>query len=516
MQWNTPSNPTSVSSTWSASPPPPPPPPPQNGELPRPEWEKANLELTKLDKGQTGNKPKEESIQSQKEQQPVDEQNQQWYNYQWYNQYYGGYNGPRPGYDYMYNQCPANMYPNNYGGMPPRGPPRGGPPRGPPPRGPPPAPPGPTPRQQPPLPPPAPGAFPQSPYRNTLPFRGNNKQARGSGGIRFNLPKRGNIHQSNNAFQTANSPKPQYPQKEVQSNVVKPESEESASTDPMAATGEWPQALKEYVQRCFAEATNDKEKDEMEKLLKEKLTFVFNRKLVNVINWNTEKLPWEKQHQTPNKDRKSRWDTNSNNDKARKTPSRGRGMLASTYNSSRLQRSSFSRRSRSRSRSQSGSSRSRSRSPRRDRRRKRQYSSDSNSSDSSQSSGHMSYQRSGRAWHKGRGRGRGAAQQGKDKKEKKNKKSGKSVNNIFHNYETPDKAERLQKRAARFADTLGSTKRRSGPLSLQINAFQKLEGPVAYVSIYQKEVIFTKVIMPFKLLIVQNPNIHRRKYRVML
>jgi hypothetical protein len=253
---------------------------------------------------------------------------------------------------------------------------------------------------------------------------------------------------------------------------VKPESEESASTDPMAATGEWPQALKEYVQRCFAEATNDKEKDEMEKLLKEKLTFVFNRKLVNVINWNTEKLPWEKQHQTPNKDRKSRWDTNSNNDKARKTPSRGRGMLASTYNSSRLQRSSFSRRSRSRSRSQSGSSRSRSRSPRRDRRRKRQYSSDSNSSDSSQSSGHMSYQRSGRAWHKGRGRGRGAAQQGKDKKEKKNKKSGKSVNNIFHNYETPDKAERLQKRAARFADTLGSTKRRSGPLSLQINAFQ--------------------------------------------
>ena len=53
-------------------------------------------------------------------------------------------------------------------------------------------------------------------------------------------------------------------------------------------SGDWPQSLKDYVNQAFAKCKTDQEKDEVEHLLKSKLTVAYNNNTVWTTDWKTE------------------------------------------------------------------------------------------------------------------------------------------------------------------------------------------------------------------------------------
>ena len=49
---------------------------------------------------------------------------------------------------------------------------------------------------------------------------------------------------------------------------------------------------RDYVQRAFGSVTNENEKDKVERILKDKLTKIFNSEGgANAVNWRDEPLP---------------------------------------------------------------------------------------------------------------------------------------------------------------------------------------------------------------------------------
>ncbi|RWS17257.1 leukocyte receptor cluster member 8-like isoform X2 [Dinothrombium tinctorium] len=54
---------------------------------------------------------------------------------------------------------------------------------------------------------------------------------------------------------------------------------------------DWPESLKNYVNRAFASCSDDKVKDRVEKVLKEKLTLAYNKGVVWTTDWDREPLP---------------------------------------------------------------------------------------------------------------------------------------------------------------------------------------------------------------------------------
>eukprot|EP00058_Branchiostoma_floridae_P021535 XP_002607025.1 hypothetical protein BRAFLDRAFT_281842 [Branchiostoma floridae] len=69
---------------------------------------------------------------------------------------------------------------------------------------------------------------------------------------------------------------------------------------------DWPPSLKEYVQRAFARCEKEIDKDQVEIILKGKLTSVFNNGSAWTINWDKEPLPGGKGNQTPGKGKNKR------------------------------------------------------------------------------------------------------------------------------------------------------------------------------------------------------------------
>ncbi|XP_060591986.1 leukocyte receptor cluster member 8 homolog isoform X2 [Ruditapes philippinarum] len=265
---------------------------------------------------------------------------------------------------------------------------------------------------------------------------GNNMgQHPGAGGIRFSIPKRNKMQQNggnfNNQgpppnfenkqrFYSPSGPRPRFPNNMPNQPAVQnmpqnkqPENNEQSNDQTNKkegdlaekAAGEWPPALKNWVQKAFSSVRDDPDKDRMEAILKEKLTDAFTSGKAFTTNWDVEPLPF-----TPNssmvqdrgtpKTKRSRWDPQPTSSATKSpdmgmTQGSGRGFNARQMNMrgqrGRFQRGrgtpgqrgrgrrSFSRgrsfsRSRSRSRSYSRSpsrsySRSRSRSPERRRRR---------------------------------------------------------------------------------------------------------------------------------------------------
>ncbi|XP_053393321.1 leukocyte receptor cluster member 8 homolog isoform X2 [Mercenaria mercenaria] len=265
--------------------------------------------------------------------------------------------------------------------------------------------------------------------------QGNNMQQHpGTGGIRFSIPKRNKMQQNGGNFNNQGPPSnfenkqrffsPTGPRPRFQNNMPnqapmqspppsKPptngeqsnnQSEKKESELAEKAAGEWPPALKNWVQKAFSSVRDDPDKDRMEAILKEKLTDAFTSGKAFTTNWDIEPLPFTPTNAAvPDRDmpktKRSRWDPQPINtmgqhsdmgmaqgsgrgfngrqmnmrghrghfQRGRGTPNqRGRGRRSFSRD-----RRSFSR-SRSRSRSYSRSfsrSRSRSRSP--DRRRRR-------------------------------------------------------------------------------------------------------------------------------------------------
>ncbi|KAJ0000487.1 hypothetical protein NQD34_012329 [Periophthalmus magnuspinnatus] len=243
---------------------------------------------------------------------------------------------------------------------------------------------------------------------------------------------------------------------------------------------DWPQAMKEYVQRCFTACETEEDKDRTEKVLKEILQDRLKDGSEYTIDWTREPLPELKA--------KSRWESQRSSESSMGrggstgAASRGRGHRLGNYRNIFTQRSPSSSSSHSSSRSPSPShSRHRDRSNQRHRRRFNVYSDSGSQSDSSMSSD-LRPQLSrrgqkgarGRGNNRDRGRGRGSkANRGRRNMEDTSspipkKRKGGNAGLDFHD---PNREAKKQSRAARFHKQL-----RSEPLVLSINTLELPDG----------------------------------------
>ncbi|KAJ0066547.1 hypothetical protein NL108_014528 [Boleophthalmus pectinirostris] len=249
----------------------------------------------------------------------------------------------------------------------------------------------------------------------------------------------------------------------------------AASAAPGAAQPrpqDWPQAMKEYVQRCFTACESEEDKDRTEKVLKEILQDRLKDGSAYTIDWTREPLPELKP--------KSRWETQRSSESSvgrggsTGAASRGRGHRLGNYRNIFTQRSPSSSSSQSSSRSPSPShGRYRDRSNQRHRR------SDSGSQSDSSLSSDLRPQLSRRGQKRGRGnsRDRGRGRGGKANRGRRNmedsspvpkKRKGGNAGLDFHD---PNREAKKQSRAARFHKQL-----RSEPLVLAISALELPDG----------------------------------------
>uniref|UniRef100_A0A672HSJ4 PCI domain-containing protein n=1 Tax=Salarias fasciatus TaxID=181472 RepID=A0A672HSJ4_SALFA len=305
------------------------------------------------------------------------------------------------------------------------------------------------------------------------------KQAPGTAAVKFNINKRPYQVQCSSM---SNQP---FAPGEPSGQNPTPSSPATASAAPGGAQTrpqDWPQAMKEYVQRCFTACETEEDKDRTEKVLKEVLQDRLKDGSAYTIDWTREPLPELKVKQ-------SRWEAVTPQRSSDGSVGRGGSTAASASrgrgSGHRLghYRNIFSQRSPS-----SSSSRSSSRSPSpshnryRDRSNQRHRRSDSGSQSDSSISSDLRSQLSRRSQKGGRGRGndrergRGGGERGRGRGGKANrgrrgvddgnptsgkKRKGGNAGLDFHD---PNKEAKKQSRAARFQKQL-----RSEPLVLSIN-----------------------------------------------
>uniref|UniRef100_I3K4L2 Leukocyte receptor cluster (LRC) member 8 n=1 Tax=Oreochromis niloticus TaxID=8128 RepID=I3K4L2_ORENI len=397
-----------------------------------PEWEKARQALASISKSQTSAKTTQAGQFQPAATDSAAMQQQQYYPwYQQTQQHYPGYTYP---YNYYYPMAPyGGAYPSNQYGVPP-------------------------------------GPYPGTPTSNGQVQNLNFLKAPGTSAVKFNIPKR--TYQvspvSNQAFPPGEQPSGLNPA------PSSPATASAAPGGPQARPQDWPQAMKEYVQRCFTACETEEDKDRTEKVLKEVLQDRLKDGSAYTIDWTREPLPELKVKQ-------SRWESVA---PQRTTDpsvgcggstvagaSRGRGIGHRLGN----YRNIFSQRSPTSSSSDS-SSRSPSPSHSRD--------SDSQSDSSICSDLRPQLSRRGQKGGRGRGndrdRGRGGGERGRGRggkgRGRRNmddsavgkKRKGGSAGLDFHD---PNREAKKQSRAARFQKQL-----RSEPLVLSINALDLPDG----------------------------------------
>lgn len=245
---------------------------------------------------------------------------------------------------------------------------------------------------------------------------------------------------------------------------------------------DWPQAMKEFVQRCFTACETEEDKDRTEKVLKEVLQDRLKDGSAYTIDWNREPLPELKA-------KPSRWEAVPSQRTLDSTVSRGgstaavvRGRGGGGGHRLGNYRNVFSQRSPSSSSSGSSSrSPSPSHSRHRDRSQRHRRSDSGSQSDCSISSDlrpQLSRRQKGGRGRGGdrergrgggeRGRGRGKANRGRRNAEEGNtgvggkKRKGGNAGLDFHD---PNREAKKQSRAARFHKQL-----RTEPLVLSINS----------------------------------------------
>ncbi|GAA6094366.1 leukocyte receptor cluster member 8 homolog isoform X1 [Tachysurus ichikawai] len=299
------------------------------------------------------------------------------------------------------------------------------------------------------------------------------KQAPGTGAVKFNIQKRPYVMTTQNFGVGEQANGLSISSITTTAAATSVSSVTTASTAGASQTGpqDWPQAMKEYVQRCFTACETEEDKDRTEKVLKEILQSRLQDGSAFTIDWTREPLPEVKPRQ-------SRWESapqrsqESTLSRGGATRGKGGGRLGNYRNV-------FSQRSPSTSSSHS----SRSPSPHsRYREKNRHRRSDSGSqSDSSMSSDLRPFsrrQRAGRGCGEEREKGRGGAVErgrgrgGKGNRGRRNddlagvlgkKRKGGTAGLDFHD---PNREAKKQSRAARFHT------KRTEPLLLNINAIE--------------------------------------------
>ncbi|XP_047384685.1 leukocyte receptor cluster member 8 isoform X6 [Sciurus carolinensis] len=310
------------------------------------------------------------------------------------------------------------------------------------------------------------------------------KPAPGTGGLKFNIQKRP-FAVTNQNFGT--SAEGQHSSFGPQPNPEKAQNHSGPSTrgNLSGKPDDWPQDMKEYVERCFTACESEEDKDRTEKLLKEVLQARLQDGSAYTIDWSREPLPGLTREPVPESPKKKRWEAPSSLHPPRGAGSVTRGGGAQSQRGTpgaggagRARGSSFAKfgnrnvfmKDNSSSSSTDSRSRSSSRSPTRHFRR-----SDSHSDSDSSYSGNECHPvgrrnpppkgRGGRGAHMDRGRGR--AQRGKRHDLAPTKRSRKKMAAL--ECEDPERELKKQKRAARFQH--GHSRRlRLEPLVLQMSS----------------------------------------------
>uniref|UniRef100_A0A2K6C9Y1 Leukocyte receptor cluster member 8 n=1 Tax=Macaca nemestrina TaxID=9545 RepID=A0A2K6C9Y1_MACNE len=304
------------------------------------------------------------------------------------------------------------------------------------------------------------------------------KPAPGTGGLKFNIQKRpfavttqsfgSNAEGQHGGF----GPQPN-PEK------AQNHSGSSARGNLSGKPDDWPQDMKEYVERCFTACESEEDKDRTEKLLKEVLQARLQDGSAYTIDWSREPLPGLVLTREPvaESPKKKRWEAPSSLHPPRGTGSATRGGGAPSQRGTpgaggagRARGNSFTKfgnrnvfmKDNSSSSSTDSRSRSSSRSPTRHFRR-----SDSHSDSDSSYSGNECHP-VGRRNPPPKGRG-GRAQRGKRHDLASTKRSRKKMAAL--ECEDPERELKKQKRAARFQH--GHSRRlRLEPLVLQMSSLE--------------------------------------------
>ncbi|XP_047646394.1 leukocyte receptor cluster member 8 isoform X2 [Phacochoerus africanus] len=307
------------------------------------------------------------------------------------------------------------------------------------------------------------------------------KPAPGTGGLKFNIQKRPFAVTSQTFSSTAEG---QHGGFGPQPN---PEKAQNHRGHLSGKPDDWPQDMKEYVERCFTACESEEDKDRTEKLLKEVLQARLQDGSAYTIDWSREPLPGLTREPVAESPKKKRWEAPSSLHSPRGAGSATRGGGAQSQRGTpgaggagRARGSSFAKfgnrnvfmKDHSSSSSTDSRSRSSSRSPTRHFRR-----SDSHSDSDSSYSGNECHPvgrrnpppkgRGGRGAHMDRGRGR--AQRGKRHDIAPTKRSRKKMAAL--ECEDPERELKKQKRAARFQH--GHSRRlRLEPLVLQMGSLE--------------------------------------------
>ncbi|XP_068383975.1 leukocyte receptor cluster member 8 isoform X1 [Eschrichtius robustus] len=307
------------------------------------------------------------------------------------------------------------------------------------------------------------------------------KPAPGTGGLKFNIQKRPFAVTSQSFGSTTEG---QHGSFGPQPNAEKAQNHRGSLS---GKPDDWPQDMKEYVERCFTACESEEDKDRTEKLLKEVLQARLQDGSAYTIDWSREPLPGLTREPVAESPKKKRWEAPSSLHPPRGAGSATRGGGAQSQRGTpgaggagRARGSSFAKfgnrnvfmKDRSSSSSTDSRSRSSSRSPTRHFRR-----SDSHSDSDSSYSGNECHPvgrrnpppkgRGGRGAHVDRGRGR--AQRGKRHDLAPTKRSRKKMAAL--ECEDPERELKKQKRAARFQH--GHSRRlRLEPLVLQMGSLE--------------------------------------------
>ncbi|XP_070800511.1 leukocyte receptor cluster member 8 isoform X2 [Pituophis catenifer annectens] len=314
------------------------------------------------------------------------------------------------------------------------------------------------------------------------------KQAPGSGGLKFNLPKHPFVVTNQN-FSSLEQQQQQHPNFASQQNSEKCHNHSSSTGKPE----DWPQDMKEYVQRCFTVCESEEDKDRTEKLLKEVLQGRLQDGTAYTIDWSREPLPGlgrDNLAECPKK--KQRWEVSSlhsphasmqsslaqqqqRSGDGNSQPQRGGGSggAGTGWTRGNAFPTKFGNRNvfmKENSSSSSVDSRSRSRSSSRSPGRHFQRSDSDSDSSNSGNECHLGDRRNaqknqGRGGHVDRGQMR--TQRGK-RHDQGPLKRHRNRNTM--DYEDPEKEFKKERRAARFQHRAHPKKLRLEPLILQINA----------------------------------------------